>query len=199
MQVMSVIFAAINGIFRFIWGFLFDKFSFRLLMSIILVIQIIVAMTIPFIAEFVYVYIVENVFMAACLSGSFTLLAPIYNKTFGRAEGARLFGIIGPFIGIVTFLGPVISRLVVKENKDYTIFYMCCSILIILSFVLVILFKEEIYRDSKDPVAVELCFKKHNDGDNDNEEVNIKTDEREDTEHKESADLEDRNMIKVGK
>jgi hypothetical protein len=40
LQAMSKAFAGINGSFRFVFGFLYDKFSFRSLFLIILTIQV---------------------------------------------------------------------------------------------------------------------------------------------------------------
>lgn len=146
LQIMSFVFAFLNGSFRFIWGFLFDKFNFKILMSINFCIQIIVSISISFIALNVYVYILENWLIAICLSGCFTLLPPIFNKTFGMKNGASIFGFSGVLCGLSSFLGPVISKLFLKEKIHYMILYISSSSLSIICLATVFFFKEEAFR-----------------------------------------------------
>lgn len=142
---MSFVFAFLNGSSRFIWGLLFDKFNFKTLISINFCIQIIVSISISFISSNVYVYILENWLIAICISGCFTLLPPIFNKTFGK-NGASVFGFSGVLCGLSSFLGPVISKLFLKEKIHYMILYISSSSLSIISLVTVFFFKEESFR-----------------------------------------------------
>lgn len=65
--------ALVNGIFRVLWSLLLDKYSFRTIYSIILVIQIIMACSIYFIVVInKYLYMVWIIISYACLGGNFT-------------------------------------------------------------------------------------------------------------------------------
>ena len=83
---MSLLIAFLNGATRFIWGYFVDKFSFKQILFFILFIQLIISLSIYFIAyyKFLIIYIIENLIIAILNSGIFTLLAPTFSKIFGN-------------------------------------------------------------------------------------------------------------------
>ena len=140
---MSFIFAFLNGASRFVWGVLFDKFGFKPLLIINFIIQIIISLSITFIVNNVILYIASNWLIAICLSGCFTVLAPSFNKIFGMKNGAAVYGFSGIICGLSSFLGPVLSKLFVKEDLHYKILYMSSSSISVICLIVLFILKEE--------------------------------------------------------
>ena len=76
---IGFLFGLVNGLTRFAWGFLMDKFGFKILNIIISYIEITVSWTIYFSAQNNAFYITENLLVACCLRGTFTTIAPLFN------------------------------------------------------------------------------------------------------------------------
>ena len=140
---LATCFGLVNGGTRFIWGMLVDKFGFKLLMIGILCFEIVVSGTIYFSVKYTALYLIENFIVAIALSGTFTMITPEFNKAFGVRLGAKIYGITGFLIGVSSFLGPVLTKLVVKHNRDYLICYVSGGAVIIVNIVLLIFYKTE--------------------------------------------------------
>ena len=152
LQIMSLLIAFLNGSTRFIWGYFVDKFKFKEILFFILIIQLIISLSIYFIAyyKFLIIYIIENLIIAILNSGIFTLLAPTFSKFFGIKYGAEIFGITGIIVGISCFGGPIIAKFIIKENTDYLILYLTSSGIILITIVFLIFFKEEKFEFGND-------------------------------------------------
>jgi MFS family permease len=131
----------VNGTTRSIWGYLMDKFNFKILMFIISFIELGVSTTIYYFANNPYIFVLENILVACCLSGS-TLFIPLFHKIFGKTYGAQLYGLTGIFIGIASLAGPFLIKLIVKEDEDYLTVYLIGGALCFIKTLALICFKE---------------------------------------------------------
>jgi hypothetical protein len=59
---------------RFIWSALLDKFPYKVVYGTLLVIEIIIGFSIPFVVDFKWVYGVSVCLAYLCLGGHFTLV-----------------------------------------------------------------------------------------------------------------------------
>ncbi len=108
--------SSIIGCFRFIWSFLIDHYSYKLVYGILIFIQIILAFTFPFIVQYKHVYMVWVSLSFLTEGGHFTLVPAILKKLFGE-EGSRIFGWAFSFIGIASLIK------IFKTIKKYIINY----------------------------------------------------------------------------
>lgn len=122
LYLIGILFGIVNGSTRFIWGYLMDKFNFKILMIIISIIEMTICCSIYFVAHIPALFVVENLLVATCLSGTFTTITPLFNKVF-KNLGAEMYGLTGFFIGLASFLGPILTKLLIKEDSDYLIIY----------------------------------------------------------------------------
>lgn len=122
LYIIGILFGLVNGGTRFIWGYLMDKFNFKIIMIIISIIEITICFTFYFSAGSPAIFVIENLLVATCLSGTFTTITPLFNKVF-KDIGAEMYGLTGFFIGLASFLGPILTKLLIKEDSDYIIIY----------------------------------------------------------------------------
>ena len=144
---MGTLFGIINGSSRFIWGYLMDIFGFKCLMIIISFMELTVSLTIFYVAsklQNIIIYIIENLIIALCLSGTFTMITPTFSKIFGN-KGAEIYGITGMSIGFASFLGPILTKILIVHPgvKDYEIVYFSGGIFVILNLITLFIFKEQ--------------------------------------------------------
>ena len=118
-----------------------DKFNFKILMVIISIIEMTISVSVYFFAGNPYIFVIENLLVATCLSGTFTTITPLFNKIFNEL-GAEMYGLTGFFIGLASFLGPVLTKLYIKEDSDYLIIYIIGGILCIIKFIALFFFDE---------------------------------------------------------
>ena len=118
-----------------------DKFNFKILMVIISIIEITVSVTIYFFADNPFIFVIENLLVAICLSGTFTTITPLFNKIFNNV-GAEMYGLTGIFIGVASFLGPVLTKILIKEDEDYLIIYIIGGVICLIKFIFLFFFDE---------------------------------------------------------
>ena len=141
LYLIGILFGLVNGTTRSLWGYLMDKIGFKILMFIISIIELFVSCTIYFFADNPLVFVIENILVACCLSGT-TLLIPLFHKIFGKEFGAELYGITGIFIGLASLAGPLLIKIIVKEDEDYLTVYIIGGALCFLKTIALICFKE---------------------------------------------------------
>ena len=141
--IIGILFGLINGGTRFIWGILMDKFNFKILMLIISFIEFGVCGTIYISASNPYFFVIENVLVACCLSGTFTTITPLFSKVFGDKNGAEMFGLTGFFIGLASFAGSFLTKFYIKEESDYFVLYLIGGGVCVVKFIALILFDEK--------------------------------------------------------
>ena len=118
-----------------------DKFNFKILMIIISFIEFGVCGTIYFFADKPAIFVIENLLVACCLSGTFTTITPLFNKIFNEL-GAEMYGLTGFFIGLASFAGPILTKLMIHEDSDYLIIYSIGGVFCIDKFIALLFFDE---------------------------------------------------------
>ena len=148
--VLGWLFGLVNGGTRFIWGFLMDKFGFKILMIIISILEMGIAGSIYFLVKYPLIYVIENSLIACCLSGTFTTITPLFNKIFGKDFGAEMYGLTGLSIGIASFCGPILVKAVIPEKvsedddtKYYLYLYIVGGAICFIKFIILLFFKED--------------------------------------------------------
>ena len=182
LKALSKVFTLANAVGRLIWGFISDKVGFKILYSIVCIIQIICGATIYFAANNIAAYfIVTNVGILG-YAGHVTLFPGLINTMFGIEKSLYLIGICGFFNGIAALIGPILTIFVLKEKKDYLVVYLVCAAPSIVSLIVTILLKidkkpkeepkekiiddhyydevEEIEKEELDKTGVELSLNK---------------------------------------
>ena len=113
---IGFLFGLVNGLTRFGWGYLMDKFGFKILNIIITCIEIAVSWTIYFSVKNDALFVIENLLVACCLSGTFTTITPLFNKVFGKKLATEIYGLTGFFIGIASILGPLLIKVIIPKT-----------------------------------------------------------------------------------
>lgn len=142
---LGILFGIVNGSSRFLWGYLMDKFGFRTLMFVITTIEVTVGVSLYFVVKFAPLFVICVLLIGACIGGNFVILAPTFNKIFGLQIGPELYGITSISIGIANISGPILTTLILKENKDYLISFLIGGSLSFTKIILLLFFKEEQY------------------------------------------------------
>ena len=83
--------------------------------------------------------------IVACICGNFVIVTPIFNNIFGLQVGPELYGITSISIGITNICGPIMTTLILKENKDYLIAFLIGSSLSFDKIILLLFFNENKY------------------------------------------------------
>ena len=143
--ILGILFGIVNGSSRFLWGYLMDKLGFRTLMFAITTIEVSVGISLYFIVKLHFLFVFCVLLIGACIGGNFVILAPTFNKIFGLQIGPELYGITSISIGIANISGPILTTLILKENKDYLIAFLIGASLSFTKFILLFFFKEEPY------------------------------------------------------
>lgn len=120
---MSKVCGLLNGIFRIIWGFVYDWLGFKIPYTIVTTLQVVVSATFYFSANNIYTYYITNILENLVFSGHGTIAPPIVSKIFGMKNTVTLLGITGYYIGTAGFLGAIIAKFVIKEDEDFLIVY----------------------------------------------------------------------------
>ena len=132
-----------------------DKFGFKILMFIISIIEMGIAGSIYFLVKYPIIYLIENLLIACCLSGTFTTITPLFNKVFGKEFGAEMFGLTGLSVGIASFCGPLLIKAVIPKSKEenenendpsirnYLYLYIIGGAVCFIKFIVLIFFKED--------------------------------------------------------
>jgi len=130
-----------------------DKFNFKILMVIISIIEMTISVSVYFFAGNPYIFVIENLLVATCLSGTFTTITPLFNKIFNEL-GAEMYGLTGIFIGVASFLGPVLTKILCKEDKDYLIVYSIGGVICLIKFIFLFFFDENSPYEFKAKIGV---------------------------------------------
>lgn len=142
MYIIGVMFGVINGGSRFLWGWLMDKFGFKILMFIITGIEIIISCTFYYCAKIAPLYIISVLLVSACIGGHFAILSPVFNKIFGLERGPEMYGVTGNFIGIASICGPIFTNFILNETKDFLVVFLVGGGLCILKLIILMFFDE---------------------------------------------------------
>ena len=142
---LGILFGIVNGNSRFLWGYLMDKFGFRTLMFAITIIEVTVGVSLYFIVSVPFLFVICVLCIGACIGGNFVILAPTFKKIFGIQTGPELYGITSIAIGVANICGPILTTIILKENKDYLIAFLIGASLSFSKIILLLFFKETEY------------------------------------------------------
>lgn len=60
-------------------------------------------------------------------------------------NGAKMYGLTGISVGVSSFLGPILTKIFVNEDKDYRTIYFIGAGFVVIDIIALITFKEEPY------------------------------------------------------
>lgn len=143
---LGILFGIVNGSSRFLWGYLMDKLGFKTLMLSITIIEITVGTSLYFVVNYDFIFVICVLCIGACIGGNFVILAPTFNKIFGLQTGPELYGITSISIGIANICGPILTKFMLNENKDYLIAFLIGASLSFTKIIILCFFKEEQYQ-----------------------------------------------------
>lgn len=110
-------------------------------MVIISLIEFGVCGTIYFFADNPVIFVIENLLVACCLSGTFTMITPLFKDIFGDL-GTEMYGLTGFFIGLASFMGPILTKSLIKEDSDYLKIYLIGGAICVVKFIALLFFDE---------------------------------------------------------
>jgi MFS family permease len=151
---LSKVAAIMNGSGRLLWGALFDKFGFKKLYILIVAVEIGISSTIFQFGNNTIMYFIMVCVTALLLAGNIALMIPLYPKIFGIKYGTEVNGICIALYSFTCILGPVVAKFVVHEKKDYQRLYLSGTVLAVISFIVVCMFKEEPFVFKSDKKAI---------------------------------------------
>ena len=139
MFILGILFGVVNGTSRFLWGFLLDKYGFKILMYIITILEIISSCTIYYTVKYDALYVIMVLIVASCLGGNLCCISPLYTLTYGIEVGPQMYALAGNIMGLAQFSGPLLVKFMISEQKDYLIIFLlggifCMFKLVVLSF-----------------------------------------------------------------
>ncbi len=126
-----------------------DKYGFKVLMTLITLIEIFVAGSIYILMINEIIYYLYIVLILICIAGTFSILAPEFNKIFGLISGPECYGLTAIWIGLANILGPLLTKFVIKNMKSYFIILIIGGAFCVIKLILVICFTDVKYIKSK--------------------------------------------------
>ena len=154
LQTLSKLFTLLNTFGRLIWGFIADRVRFKILYSIVCVIQIISGATIYFSAGNMIAYYIFTNLGVLGFAGHVIVFPNLIPIKFGVEKSVYLLGICAIFTGIAALIGPILTLFVLKEKKDYLIIYLVGSAPTIVSLLITIFIKVET-KPKEEPKIIE--------------------------------------------
>ena len=142
MYIIGVLFGVINGSSRFLWGWLMDKFGFKILMFVITLIEITIAATLYISISITPLFIGSVLLISACIGGHFAILSPVFNKIFGLERGPEMYGITGNFIGVASICGPILTNFILHKKEDFLVVFLVGGGLCVIKLIVLIFFNE---------------------------------------------------------
>ena len=137
--------ASVFNSIRFVWSLGTDHFPYKLVYGILLILQITLVFTIPFIDESKGLFPVWVSGIMLCEGGHFTLMPNVIKKIYGSENGTALYGIAFSFSGIASILIVVLQTTILTDDpSSYIYFFYATGACSVISLVLLFtLFTEE--------------------------------------------------------
>lgn len=126
---LSKLYSLINGVGRILWGFLLDKFELKKLYYLIIISEIIISLTIFYAGNYQYLYFLMICTCSFLFSGIVVILIIIYPKVYGIKYSNKIYGIGSAITGFSSLLGPIASKVLIKETNDYKKIYFSGTLL----------------------------------------------------------------------
>ena len=147
---LSKTYSIINGISRIVWGILFDYFPFKKLMYYLLSLEIFISFTVYYIGEYKYLYFIYIIVSGVLFAGIIVIVMPLYNKIYGEKYSSKIYGIAMGIYGFSCLLGPIVSKVVIKEKEDYKYVYFSGTLFSIISLINVMKFDLKEFKYNSD-------------------------------------------------
>ena len=130
--------SVMNGTNRPLWGWLFDKKSYRLTYILLCIIEVIVCFTFPLISGFQAPFLIWLCILYSCSGGTITQLAPISVKLYGKDVGFKVYALLFLSNGFasmtVFFIQTYITLYLDRSKIFYVIGGLSAVALILISF-----------------------------------------------------------------
>jgi MFS family permease len=86
--------AIFNGLGRFFWGFMFDKYSFRIISALINGLLMVAALTISLVVEYDYFFLIGVCIIYFCYGGNYSVYPTHTVRIFGQELGSKVYYIV---------------------------------------------------------------------------------------------------------
>jgi MFS family permease len=146
LSIIRIFSGVIVSISNILFGVLIDKYRFKLLMIIITIIEIFVAGSIDFFVINDVIYFIYIFLVLLCIGGTFSLLAPEFNKIFGLLVGPECYGITAVWIGFTNLIGPLLIKF---ATNYYRIILIIGGSFCVIKLIIVMCFDDQKYTTSK--------------------------------------------------
>jgi len=131
-----------NGIFRSVWGYLYDYFGFRKLMMINSSLVIVTSASFYFIIKIKALLIIYLIVISALAGSPFTLVPAGVQTVFGVKHAPEVYGGAFYAFGVSAFIVPILSKILDLAHSDnttpYMIIYIAGSLLGVIALLLTI-------------------------------------------------------------
>ena len=117
MFILGILFGVVNGSSRFLWGEFLDKFGFKILMSVVSILEIISSCTIYYAVQYDVLYIIIVLITAACLGGNFCCKSPLYTFIYGIEFGPQMYALYIVVKGMAQLTGPILIKFILSEKN----------------------------------------------------------------------------------
>ena len=124
LSTLSKFYSLINGFGRIIWGYLLDKFELKYIYNSILISEILISSTIFYAGKYQYLYFIMVCFCSYLFSGIVVITVIIFPKIYGIKYSNKIYGISQAISGFSCILGPISSKVIIKEINDYKKIYL---------------------------------------------------------------------------
>lgn len=145
LQTLSKVFALLNGSTRILWGIIFDKVSFTILYSIILVNYLFCSFGYYYSGQNGIAYFIVNCFVCLSFSGQNTIFNPTIIYYFGVKNSAIIAGMYNLLNGVTVLINPILCKFVVNQKEDYLIVYLIGGSFSLIAAVCFFVMKKQAY------------------------------------------------------
>ena len=142
---LSKVFTLLNTFCRLVWGYLSDKFRFKILYIIVCINQLVCGSLIYISSGNIITYFIVVNLGVLSFSGHVILFPTLVHTKFGVENSVYLLGICGIFIGASALVGPVITLFVLEKSEKikYLYIYLIGAAPTIISLLITLFIKVE--------------------------------------------------------
>lgn len=149
LSILSKLYPLINGFGRMFWGILFDKYGFKKLYLPLLIAEIILSSSLFYFGTSPFLYFFANCLTSFILSGSISLMIPLFPKIYGLKYGSEINGIVLSLYGFSFLLNLIVSKFLIKDFSDFKLLYLSGTFSTIISLIICITFDEVEFKYEK--------------------------------------------------
>ena len=107
-----------NGLSRFAWATLLDKFDFKCLYTTLLIINSFLALTIYYAVQIPQLYMLYVFLAYVCYGGHLGMFPAVSSQVFGVRNGSQIYGILFQGFALANAVQFLVVK-VVKQNYGY--------------------------------------------------------------------------------